>query len=258
LSKLELKNVGVTVGDKRVVQDVSLTINQGEIHAIMGPNGSGKSSLAKAIMGHPSYKVVAGDILLDGESILTMTPTERARKGIFLGFQYPVEVSGVPVLNFLRASYSAMQQGGKEEVKAQVPLIPFKKMVSQKLQLIGWDESYASRYLNEGFSGGEKKKSELLQLAVLGSKFAILDEIDSGLDIDAVKLVAFTLNKLTGPNLGLLLITHYRRILQFVRPNWVHVMASGKIVLSGGPELADTLEEKGYAWIESDESESHE
>lgn len=257
MSKLELINVGVTVGDKRVVQDVSLTINQGEIHAIMGPNGSGKSSLAKAIMGHPSYKVVAGDILVDGESILSMTPTERARKGLFLGFQYPVEVSGVPVLNFLRASYSAMQQGGKADVKTQVPLIPFKKMVAQKLQLIGWDESYSTRYLNEGFSGGEKKKSELLQLAVLGSKFAILDEIDSGLDIDAVKLVASTLNKLTGPSLGLLLITHYRRILQFVKPNWVHVMATGRIVLSGGPELADTLEEKGYAWIEADDSESH-
>jgi Fe-S cluster assembly ATP-binding protein len=253
LSKLELRNVGVAVGDRRVVQDVTLTVTQGEIHAIMGPNGSGKSSLAKAIMGHPAYKIVAGDILLDGESILKLTPTERARKGLFLGFQYPVEVSGVPMLNFLRASYSAILQGGKEDVKTQVPLVPFKKTLSQKLQLLGWDESYGSRYLNEGFSGGEKKKSELLQLAVLGSKIAILDEIDSGLDIDAVKLVAVTLNKLMGPSLGLLLITHYRRILQFVRPTWVHVMASGKLVLSGGPELADKLEEKGYSWIEEDE-----
>jgi len=255
LSKLELKNVGVVVGDKRVVQDVTLTVSQGEIHAIMGPNGSGKSSLAKAIMGHPAYKIVQGDILLDGESILPLTPTERARRGLFLGFQYPVEISGVPVLNFLRAAYSAMLQGGKEEVKNQVPLIPFKKSLSEKLKLVGWDESYATRYLNEGFSGGEKKKSELLQLAVLQPKIAVLDEIDSGLDIDAVRLVASTLNQLSGPNLGLLLITHYRRILQFVRPTWVHVMVSGKIVLSGGPELADKLEEKGYAWIESEEPE---
>ncbi len=253
---LEIKNVGVAVGDKRVVQDVSLKISQGEIHAIMGPNGSGKSSLAKAIMGHPGYRIVQGDILLDGESILPLTPTERARRGLFLGFQYPVEISGVPMLNFLRAAYSAMLQGGKEEVKSQVPLVPFKKTLNEKLKLVGWDESYSGRYLNEGFSGGEKKKSELLQLAVLQPKIAVLDEIDSGLDIDAVRLVASTLNKLSGPNLGLLLITHYRRILQFVRPTWVHVMVSGKIVLSGGPELADTLEEKGYGWIEKEEEES--
>ena len=253
LSVFELKNVGVAVGDKRIVQDVSLKISQGEIHAIMGPNGSGKSSLAKAIMGHPGYRIVQGDITLDGESILQLSPTERARRGLFLGFQYPVEISGVPMLNFLRAAYSAMLQGGKEEVKSQVPLVPFKKTLTEKLKLVGWDESYSGRYLNEGFSGGEKKKSELLQLAVLQPKIAVLDEIDSGLDIDAVRLVASTLNKLSGPNLGLLLITHYRRILQFVRPTWIHVMVSGKIVMSGGPELADTLEEKGYGWIEKEE-----
>ncbi|MEM3637681.1 MAG: Fe-S cluster assembly ATPase SufC [Conexivisphaerales archaeon] len=256
MSVLELKNVGVAVGEKRVVQDVSLRISQGEIHAIMGPNGSGKSSLAKAILGHPGYRIVQGDVLLDGESILPLSPTERARRGLFLGFQYPVEISGVPMLNFLRAAYSAMLQGGKEEVKSQVPLVPFKKTLNERLKLVGWDESYAGRYLNEGFSGGEKKKSELLQLAVLQPKFALLDEIDSGLDIDAVRLVASTLNKLSGPNLGLLLITHYRRILQFVRPTWVHVMVAGKIVLSGGPELADKLEEKGYGWIDKEEEES--
>ncbi|MEM0075318.1 MAG: Fe-S cluster assembly ATPase SufC [Nitrososphaerota archaeon] len=255
MSKLEIINVGVKVGDKRVVQDVSLTVSQGEIHAIMGPNGSGKSSLAKAIMGHPSYKIVQGNVLLDGESILQLSPTERARKGLFLGFQYPVEVSGVTVLNFLRASYSAMKQGGKEDVKVQVPLVPFKKMLSEKLQLLGWNEGYSSRYLNEGFSGGEKKKSELLQLAVLQPKIAILDEIDSGLDIDAVRLVAETLNKLSGPNLGLLMITHYKRILQFVRPHRIHVMVDGRVVLSGGPELADELEEKGYSWIEEAEEQ---
>ncbi|MEM0117128.1 MAG: Fe-S cluster assembly ATPase SufC [Conexivisphaerales archaeon] len=255
MSVLELKNVGVAVGEKRVVQDVSLRISQGEIHAIMGPNGSGKSSLAKAILGHPGYRIVQGDVLLDGESILPLSPTERARRGLFLGFQYPVEISGVPMLNFLRAAYSAMLQGGKEEVKSQVPLVPFKKTLNERLKLVGWDESYAGRYLNEGFSGGEKKKSELLQLAVLQPKFALLDEIDSGLDIDAVRLVASTLNKLSGPNLGLLLITHYRRILQFVRPTWVHVMVAGKIVLSGGPELADKLEEKGYGWIDKEEEE---
>ncbi|MDG6928818.1 MAG: Fe-S cluster assembly ATPase SufC [Nitrososphaerota archaeon] len=250
MSKLELRNVGVAVGDKRVVQDVSLAVSAGEIHAIMGPNGSGKSSLAKAVMGHPGYRVVQGDITLDGESILPLTPTERGRRGIFLGFQYPTEVPGVTMLNFLRTSYSAMKQGGKEDVKVQTPLVPFKKVLTEKLRLLGWSEDYAGRYLNEGFSGGEKKKSELLQVAVLQPKITLLDEIDSGLDIDAVRLVAETLVKLSGPSMGLLMITHYKRILQFVQPHRIHVMVDGRIVLSGGPELADRLEEEGYSWVE--------
>jgi Fe-S cluster assembly ATP-binding protein len=248
-SVLEIDRVGVQVGDKRVVQEVSMTVKQGEIHALMGPNGSGKSSLSYAIMGHPKYKVVTGDVRLDGTSLLSMTPTERARTGLFLALQYPVEVSGITLFNFLRTSYSAVRQGGREDVKTLTPIIPFRKMLQQKLDLLGLDQAFISRYLNEGLSGGEKKRSEILQLAIIEPKVAILDEIDSGLDIDAVKVVAETLNRLIGPHLGLLLITHYQRILQFVEPHFVHVMAGGRIVAEGGPELAKKLEAKGYGWL---------
>jgi Fe-S cluster assembly ATP-binding protein len=248
-SVLEIDRVGVQVADKRAVQEVSMTIRQGEIHALMGPNGSGKSSLSYAIMGHPKYKIVSGDVCLDGVSLLPMTATERARHGVFLALQYPVEVSGVTLFNFLRSSYSAVKQGGKDDVKMLAPIIPFRKLVQQKLDLLKVDNTFTARYLNEGLSGGEKKRSEILQMAIMEPKVAILDEIDSGLDIDAVKIVAETLNRLMGPPLGLLLITHYIRILQFVQPEFVHVMADGKIVAEGGPELAKKLEEKGYGWL---------
>jgi Fe-S cluster assembly ATP-binding protein len=248
-SVLEVDNVGVQVGDKRVVQEVSLTLRQGEIHALMGPNGSGKSSLSYALMGHPKYKIVSGDVRLDGTSLLFMSPTERARRGLFLALQYPTEVSGVTLFNFLRTAYSAVRQGGRDEVKVLAPIVQFRRLVQSKLELLGMDQSFVSRSLNEGFSGGEKKRSEILQLAILEPKFAILDEIDSGLDIDAVRVVSETLNRLIGPSLGLLLITHYQRILQFVKPHYVHVMAAGKIVAEGGPELAKQLEERGYGWL---------
>ncbi|MGA1974164.1 MAG: Fe-S cluster assembly ATPase SufC [Conexivisphaerales archaeon] len=248
-SVLEIDKVGVQVANKRAVYEVSMTIRQGEIHALMGPNGSGKSSLSYALMGHPKYKIVAGDIRLDGVSLLPMTPTERARHGIFLALQYPVEVSGVTLFNFLRSSYSAIKQGGKEDVKTLAPIIPFRKLLQQKLDLLKVDNAFTARYLNEGLSGGEKKRSEILQMAMMEPKIAVLDEIDSGLDIDAVKIVAETLNRLMGPQLGLLLITHYIRILQFVEPEFVHVMADGRIVAEGGPELARKLEEKGYGWL---------
>jgi Fe-S cluster assembly ATP-binding protein len=248
-SVLEIDKVGVQVADKRVVQEVSMTIRQGEIHALMGPNGSGKSSLSYAIMGHPKYKIVSGDIRLDGVSLLPMTATERARHGVFLALQYPVEVSGVTLFNFLRNSYSAIKQGGKDDVKTLAPIIPFRRLVQAKVDLLKVDSTFTARYLNEGLSGGEKKRSEILQMAIMEPKIAILDEIDSGLDIDAVKIVAETLNRLMGPQLGLLLITHYIRILQFVQPEFVHVMADGKLVAEGGPELAKKLEEKGYGWL---------
>ena len=248
-SVLEIDRVGVQVADKRVVEEVSMTIRQGEIHALMGPNGSGKSSLSYAIMGHTKYKIVSGDVRLDGVSLLPMTAPERARHGVFLALQYPVEVSGVTLFNFLRSSYSAIRQGGKDDVKMLAPIIPFRKLVQQKLDLLKVDNTFTARYLNEGLSGGEKKRSEILQMAIMEPKVAILDEIDSGLDIDAVKIVAETLNRLMGPPLGLLLITHYIRILQFVQPEFVHVMADGKIVAEGGPELAKKLEEKGYGWL---------
>jgi Fe-S cluster assembly ATP-binding protein len=248
-SVLEIDKVGVQVADKRVVQEVSMTIRQGEIHALMGPNGSGKSSLSYALMGHPKYKIVSGDVRLDGVSLLPMTATERARRGVFLALQYPVEVSGVTLFNFLRSSYSAIKQGGKDDVKMMAPIIPFRKLVQQKVDLLKVDSAFTARYLNEGLSGGEKKRSEILQMAVVEPKIAILDEIDSGLDIDAVKIVAETLNRLMGPQLGLLLITHYIRILQFVQPEFVHVMADGRLVAEGGPELAKKLEEKGYGWL---------
>jgi Fe-S cluster assembly ATP-binding protein len=248
-SVLEIDKVGVQVADKRVVQEVSLTIRQGEIHALMGPNGSGKSSLSYAIMGHPKYKIVSGDVRLDGVSLLPMTATERARHGVFLALQYPVEVSGVTLFNFLRNSYSAIKQGGKDDVKSLAPIIPFRKLVQAKVDLLKVDSAFTARYLNEGLSGGEKKRSEILQMSIMEPKIAILDEIDSGLDIDAVKIVAETLNRLMGPQLGLLLITHYIRILQFVQPEFVHVMADGKLVAEGGPELAKKLEEKGYGWL---------
>ncbi len=248
-SVLEVDKVGVQVGDKRVVHEVSFVLKQGEIHALMGPNGSGKSSLSYALMGHPKYKIVQGDVRLDGVSLIQMTPTERARHGLFLALQYPVEVSGITLFNFLRSSYSAMKQGGKDDVKSLAPIIPFRKLLQQKLDLLKLDTSFTSRYLNEGLSGGEKKRSEILQLAVMEPRVAILDEIDSGLDIDAVRIVSETLNRLMGPQLGLLLITHYQRILQFVKPEFVHVMADGRLVAEGGPELAKKLEEKGYTWL---------
>jgi Fe-S cluster assembly ATP-binding protein len=260
-SELVIQNLRVAVadGEKEVLKGVNLTIRQGEIHALMGPNGSGKSTLSNAIMGHPHYTVTGGDILLDGESILALEPNERARKGLFLAFQYPVAVPGVSMANFLRTAVSNVRGYTDQPASAGekpgligsnlMPMKDFRKEFLGKMDEFNVDRSFAKRYLNEGFSGGEKKRVEILQMAMLQPKFAIMDETDSGLDIDALRVVSDGVNKLAGPSLGILLITHYQRILNYVKPQFVHVFFDGRIAMSGGPELAYELEQKGYKWV---------
>ena len=240
---LEIRDLHVSVDGKPIVKGLTLTVRSGEVHGLMGPNGSGKTTLAFALMGHPRYTVDSGQVLFDGEDVLAMEPDERARKGLFLAFQYPAEVPGVTVANFLRLAVSAVHGGdsGKGVSVAEV-----QKMIQEKLQMLEMDRSFASRYLNEGFSGGEKKRNEILQLAVLEPEIAILDETDSGLDIDSLRQVATGIAQLIGPNLGVLLVTHYQRILNYITPDHVHVMMGGRIVMSGGKELAQELEQKGY------------
>ena len=243
---LEIIDLHVSVESKPILKGVNLTVNKGETHAIMGPNGSGKSTLANTLMGHPKYIVDQGDILLDGESVSKLSPDKRAKKGLFLAFQYPHEVSGVSVFNFLRSSLNSLDMQNNSK---PMSIIAFRKYLRERMEVLNVEESFVKRYLNEGFSGGEKKKSEILQMAVLKPKIAILDETDSGLDIDALKTVSDAVNKMTGPDLGILMITHYQRILKYVQPGFVHVLMDGKVVKSGSIELAQTLENKGYDWI---------
>jgi Fe-S cluster assembly ATP-binding protein len=240
---LEIRDLHAGIEGKEILKGVSLTVRPGEIHALMGPNGSGKSTLSNLVAGHPKYEVLSGDILLDGASILGMSADKRARAGIFLGFQYPVEVPGVGMATFLRAAYQAVHPDKELTVQE------FHKYLKEKLKLVGIDTSFLARSLNEGFSGGEKKRAELLQMAVLDPRFAILDETDSGLDIDALRSVGSTINAAAGPHTGILLVTHYQRLLDYVKPHFVHVLVDGKVALSGGGELAEKLEEKGYAWL---------
>jgi Fe-S cluster assembly ATP-binding protein len=255
-STLEIKDLHVSIEGKQILKGVNLKVSQGEIHAIMGPNGSGKSTLANTLMGHPKYKVDSGDILIDGESIVGATPDVRAKKGLFLAFQYPLEISGVPLAQFLRSAYRALKGEGKSDAKGvggeMISALAFKKKLEEKLKEVDMDPAFAKRYLNEGFSGGEKKRAEILQMAILEPKISIMDETDSGLDIDAVRKVAEVLSKMAGPDMGVLLITHYQRILEYIKPQFVHVMVNGRIFRSGGPELAKLLEEKGYSWIEQE------
>ncbi len=248
-SYLQIQDLHVSVEGKQILKGLDLNIQQGEIHALMGPNGSGKSTLANTLMGHPRYMIEKGNILLNGESLLDLSADKRARKGLFLAFQYPVTVSGLSVSSFLRNAYNAVRQNGQGEKKKPPSYLEFKRVLNEKLKLLEMDETFINRYLNEGFSGGEKKRAEILQLAMLKPSIAILDETDSGLDIDALRVVADGINKLAGKELGIAIITHYQRILRYIQPHHVHVMVDGRIVRSGGSELARDLEEKGYGWI---------
>lgn len=249
---IEIRDLHVEVENKLILKGLSLKINKGEIHALMGPNGSGKSTLSMTILGHPNYRVTSGDILVDGKSILTLPTDARAKLGLFLAFQYPVSIPGVSVSNFLRmaiVSRRAVNGSAKKSPEEILPVREFLKILREKMALLGLDSAFATRYVNDGFSGGEKKRLEILQMALLEPEFAILDETDSGLDIDALKTVSDGINKLSGPNVGILLITHYQRILDYVKPQFVHVLIDGKIAMSGGQELSERLEKNGYDWV---------
>lgn len=243
-STLEIQDLRVSIDDKEILKGVNLAVGKGEIHALMGPNGAGKSTLGNTIMGHPRYRVTSGDIRYQGESILKWTPDARARAGLFLSFQYPTSIPGVTMANFLRQAVNATR--GQE-----VPVREFRTSLNEKMKLLKVPDEMVRRYLNEGFSGGEKKKAEILQLGVLQPQIAILDETDSGLDVDALRTVAEGVNALAGPELGVLIITHYNRILNYIRPDVVHVMVAGRVVRSGGADLANEIESRGYEWLEA-------
>ncbi|EHL7276435.1 Fe-S cluster assembly ATPase SufC [Staphylococcus pseudintermedius] len=246
-STLEIKDLHVSIDDKEILKGVNLTINTGEIHAIMGPNGTGKSTLSSAIMGHPSYEVTQGEVLLDGVNVLELEVDERAKAGLFLAMQYPSEITGVTNADFMRSAINAQREEGNE-----INLMQFIKKLDKQMDFLDMDKDMAQRYLNEGFSGGEKKRNEILQLMMLQPKFAILDEIDSGLDIDALKVVSKGINEMRGEEFGLLIITHYQRLLNYITPDHVHVMYNGIVVKSGGAELAKRLEEEGYEWVKEE------
>ena len=247
MSTLEIKGLHVEIDGKEILKGVDLTINTNEIHAIMGPNGTGKSTLASAIMGHPKYIVTGGSITLDGEDVLEMEVDERAKAGLFLAMQYPSEITGVTNADFLRSAINAKREEGDE-----ISLMKFIRELDSKMEFLEMDEDMATRYLNEGFSGGEKKRNEILQLTMLKPKFAVLDEIDSGLDIDALKVVSKGINEMRGEGFGCMIITHYQRLLDYITPDFVHVMMQGKVVKSGGAELAHKLEAQGYDWIKEE------
>lgn len=244
---LKIQDLHVSIEGKEIVKGFNLEINGGEIHAVMGPNGTGKSTVASAIMGHPSYEITSGKVFLDGENLLEMDVDERARAGLFLGMQYPSEITGVTNADFLRSSINARREKGKE-----INLMKFIKKMDEKMATLDIGQQFAQRYLNEGFSGGEKKRNEILQLMMIEPRIAILDEIDSGLDIDALKVVAKGVNDMRDPDFGCLIITHYQRLLNYITPDKVHVMMQGRIVKSGGPELASRLEAEGYDWIKEE------
>ncbi len=254
----EIENLHASIEDKEILKGVNLTINKGDVHALMGPNGSGKSTLAYVLAGHPSYEVTEGSIRFNGEDILEMDPDLRARKGIFLAFQYPTVIPGVSMANFLRMAVGNTRKARNAAAEAAggtvspFTLREFRRLMREKMALLKMDDSFATRYLNEGFSGGEKKRAEILQMALLEPTMAILDETDSGLDIDALKVVSEGVNALAGPEMGVLLITHYQRLLNHIKPDFVHIMMNGRIVQEGGPELAHELEAKGYETLRAE------
>lgn len=248
MSELVVSNLHVNVGETNILKGLNLTIKQGEVHALMGPNGSGKSTLSYALMGHPSYEVTQGKAIFQDEDLLQMNTQDRSLKGLFLAFQYPVAIPGVTLANFLRTALNSRRKAENPD-DTGIPIPEFRKLLMSKMKLLSMDPSFAGRYLNDGFSGGEKKRAEVLQMATLEPKIAILDETDSGLDIDALRTVSEGVNTLRGPDLGVLVITHYQRILDYITPDFVHIMFEGKIVESGGPELAKMLEANGYDWV---------
>lgn len=247
MSAIEIKDLHVAIGDKPIVKGLSLTIKQGEVHAIMGPNGTGKSTFSKAIAGHPDYTITQGDVLIDGQSILALEPDERARAGIFLAFQYPCEIPGVSIANFIRAAMQARLKDGEE-----LDATGFYKQLYAQMDSLKIDRKFTSRAVNDGFSGGEKKRCEILQMAMLKPRFAFMDETDSGLDIDALRIVSEGIEHMRGADLGILLITHYQRLLNHIVPDFVHVMYDGRIVKSGDKSLALELEAKGYDWVKTE------
>ena len=247
MSSLVIKDLHANIGEKEIVKGVSLTINRGEVHAVMGPNGTGKLTLAKVIAGHPDYTVTGGDVLIDGESILEKEADERSRAGVFLAFQYPSEIPGVSIANFLRAAQQARMAEGEE-----LDATAYYKRLYSKMDMLKIDRKFTSRAVNDGFSGGEKKRCEILQMAMLEPTFALMDDTDSGLDIDALRIVAEGVNALRGPKLGILMITHYQRLLDYIVPDFVHVMYDGRIVKSGDKSLALELEAKGYDWVKKE------
>ena len=267
-SELIIKNLHASIEGKPILRGVDLTVRQGEIHALMGPNGSGKSTLSNVIMGNPKYEVTDGEIWFKGENILEYSPDRRARMGLFLAFQYPMSIPGVSVANFLRRALEAMREGNKpleegdnptgqiSKRKKTMPPGEFRKLLQEKMRLLKVDNSFINRAINDGFSGGEKKRAEILQMALLQPEIALMDETDSGLDIDALRIVSESVNALTGPNLGILLITHYQRMLDYIKPDYVHVMFNGRIIKSGGRELALELEAKGYEWLKPADEEN--
>ncbi len=254
--QLVITDLEVSIGAKKILKGVSLTVGKGEVHALMGPNGSGKTSLAYTLMGHPEYHVDSGTVTWRGEDLLKLSPDKRARLGVFLAFQYPSAIPGVTVASFLRNIYNAVHHpkpagdGGQEAAKyTGIPLAKFRKLMEERMRILRMDSAFAARYVNEGFSGGEKKRLEMLQMAMLNPSLAILDETDSGLDIDALRTVAEGINATLSPDMGVLMITHYQRMLNYVTPGFVHVLMDGRIVMSGGEELSHQLEANGYDWV---------
>ena len=243
---LEIRDLHAGIEGREILRGLNLNVKAGEIHAIMGPNGSGKSTLAKVLAGHPSYEVTAGEVKFEGKDLLPLAPDERAREGVFLAFQYPIEIPGVSNANFLRMAYNeARKHRGEEELDP----LEFDDLIREKIKVVEMDPSFINRSVNEGFSGGEKKRNEILQMAVLEPKLAVLDETDSGLDIDALRIVANGINKLASPDNAIVLVTHYQRLLNYIEPNFVHVLWQGRIVKSGSKEIALELEAKGYDWL---------